>query len=253
MTFTVLSVLAHPDDEAIWCGGTLAKYADAGARTAVVDCTWAEGTVRAGELERSLGILGAQPPRLLGYADARDPDSAPGAPRFVDVPLEESVGRVVGHIRELRPDAVITFDANGSSGHPDHVHAHRVTLAAVEAAAHGQMFRDAGAPWRTQALYLATLPLSVVRAQWEAVLGSPPEPGQSLPGTPDEHVTTRIDIAKWGERKYRAMLAHESEAARGASLSLLLNLPEEARALLLSNEWYVRVGHRGPAEDALTG
>ncbi len=95
MVSSVLAVHAHPDDEAIWTGGTLARYADEGARTAVVTCTWAEGTVRAGELERSLGILGAGEPRLLGYADARKPESAPGRPRFVDVPLDEAVGRVV--------------------------------------------------------------------------------------------------------------------------------------------------------------
>lgn len=237
----LLCVHAHPDDEAIWTGGTLARYADEGARTAVVTCTWAEGTRRAGELRRSLEILGAGEPRLLGYADARDAASAPGRPRFLDVPLDEAVGRLVGHIREFRPDIVITYDGYGAYGHPDHVHAHRVTMAAVEASGYDQLYRDAGAPWRPRALYLATLPRSVVLSHWQEVFGSPPEPGHTLPGVPDDEVTARLDVARWAERKWAALHAHESEVARGASMTLLTALPERARTEMLSNEWYRRV------------
>ncbi|GAA3307834.1 PIG-L family deacetylase [Nonomuraea dietziae] len=253
MDFGVLCVHAHPDDEAIWTGGTLARYADEGARTAVVTCTWAEGTRRAGELERSLDILGAGKPRLLGYADARKPESAPGSPRFLDVPLDEAVRRVVEHIREFRPDVVLTYDGWGSYGHPDHVHVHRVTMAAVEAAGYDQLYTDAGAPWRPHALYLATIPRSVVASHWQAVFGTPPEPGQTLPGVPDEHVTTHLDVGRWAERKWAAMHAHESEVGRGASMTLLTSLPEQARAQMLANEWYRRVSYTGPSETALSG
>ncbi|WP_084956346.1 PIG-L family deacetylase [Thermoactinospora rubra] len=151
MDLRLLCVHAHPDDEAIWTGGTLARYADEGAATAVVTCSWAEGTRRAEELRHSLDILGAGEPRLLGYADARKPESAPGNPRLLDVPLDEAVGRVVEHIRQFRPDVVLTYDGYGSYGHPDHVHVHRVTMAAVEAAGYDQLYRDAGAPWRPRA------------------------------------------------------------------------------------------------------
>ncbi|MEV0201655.1 PIG-L family deacetylase [Nonomuraea sp. NPDC050691] len=250
--FGVLSVHAHPDDEAIWTGGTLARYADEGARTAVVTCTWAEGTVRAGELERSLDILGAGEPRLLGYADARKPESAPGAPRFLDVPFDEAVGRVVRHIREFRPDVVLTYDGYGAYGHPDHVHVHRVTLAAVEAAGYDQLYPDLGEPWWPRALYLAAIPRSVVVSHWRAVFGADPEPGQTLPGVPDDRITTTLDVGRWGERKWAAMHAHQSELERGASMTLLTGLPEQARAQLLGTEWYRRVGHTGPAETALT-
>ncbi|MEV0145412.1 MULTISPECIES: PIG-L family deacetylase [unclassified Nonomuraea] len=249
--FGVLCVHAHPDDEAIWTGGTLARYADEGARTAVVTCTWAGGTVRAGELERSLGILGAGEPRLLGYADANKPESAPGAPRFLDVPFDEAVGRVVGHIRQFRPDVVLTYDAYGSYGHPDHVHAHRVTMAAVEAAGYDQLHPGTGEPWRPRALYLSTVPRSVVVSHWRSVFGTDPEPGQTLPGVPDDQVTTRLDVGRWAERKWEAMHAHASEVGRGASMTLLTGLPEQARAQMLANEWYRRVGHTGPPETAL--
>ncbi|TDD22022.1 PIG-L family deacetylase [Nonomuraea diastatica] len=253
--FRVLCVHAHPDDEAIWTGGTLAKHADEGAMTAVVTCTWAEGTQRAGELERSLAILGAGEPLLLGYADARKPESAPGAPRFVDVPLDETVGRLVEHIRRLRPDVVLTYDGYGVYGHPDHVHAHRVTMAAVEAAGYDQLHRDAGEPWRPRALYLATIPRSVVLSHWRAVFGADPDPAQTLPGVPDDQITTRLDVSRWGERKWAAMHAHESEVGRGASMTMLTALPDPARALMLANEWYRRVSLTGgpPTGDFLTG
>ncbi|MEV0385422.1 PIG-L family deacetylase [Nonomuraea sp. NPDC050643] len=252
MDFGLLCVHAHPDDEAIWTGGTLARYADEGARTAVVTCTWAEGTRRAAELERSLDLLGAGKPRLLGYADARNADSAPGAPRFVDVPLDEAVGRLVEHIRSVRPDVVLTYDGYGSYGHPDHVHAHRVTMAAVEAAGYDQLYPEAGDPWRPRALYLSAIPRSVVAAHWEAVFGAPPEPGQTLPGVPDDQVTTHLDVSRWAERKWAAMHAHESEVGRGASMTMLTALPEQARAQMLSNEWYRRIAYTGPREEALS-
>ncbi len=76
----MLAVHAHPDDESIFSGGVLAQHAAAGARTEVVTATWTEGTHRAEELARALEILGAGPPRLLGYADAKVPESAPGRP-----------------------------------------------------------------------------------------------------------------------------------------------------------------------------
>ncbi|MER7213593.1 PIG-L family deacetylase [Streptosporangium sp. NPDC020072] len=238
---------AHPDDEAIWTGGTLARYADEGATTAVVTCTGADAPQRVEELERSLEILGAGKPRLLGYTGL-----ANGTPRFRQAPFDEAVGRVVEHIREFRPDIVITYDGYGAYGHPEHVHAHRVTVAAVEAAGYDQLYRDAGTPWRPRALYLATLPRSVVIAQWQAVFGTPPEPGQTLPGVPDEEITTRLDVGPWAERKLAAMRAHDSEVKRGGSLTMLLSLPDDMLALGLNNEWYRRLSYDGPQESALS-
>ncbi|WP_052423150.1 PIG-L family deacetylase [Nonomuraea candida] len=241
MDFRLLCVHAHPDDEAIWTGGTLAKYADQGATTAVVTCTWAAGTRRAAELERSLDILGAGAPRLLGYADARNAASAPGAPRFVDAPLEETVGRLVAQLRQFRPDVVLTYDAYGGYGHPDHVHAHRVTLAAVEASGYDQLYPEAGEPWWPRAVYLATFPRELVEQHYESLFGAPPGPGQALMGVPAGRIAVHLDVAAWKERKWAAMHAHESEVGRGASMTLLTSLPEPARTQLLSNEWYRRL------------
>jgi N-acetyl-1-D-myo-inositol-2-amino-2-deoxy-alpha-D-glucopyranoside deacetylase len=132
---SVLAVFAHPDDEALAAGGLLARHAAAGERTAVVTATWAEDSPRAADLAEALQILGAGSPRMLGYADVRAPASAPGRARLYDAPLDEAVGRLVAHIRELRPEIVVTHDAYGGlTGHPDHVQTHRVTVLAAEAA-----------------------------------------------------------------------------------------------------------------------
>ncbi|MEV0401142.1 PIG-L family deacetylase [Actinoallomurus sp. NPDC050550] len=244
----LLCVHAHPDDEALWTGGVLARYADAGVRTGVVTCTWVEGTRRVEELRRSLALLGAGEPRLLGYSDAGANESG-GDERFVEADVDEAVGRLVGHIREFRPDVVVTYDAFGGYGHPDHVRAHRVTLAAVEAAAYEQLFPEAGEPWQARTLYLVTVPRSVVRAEWEKIFGAPPEPGQVLPGTPDEQVTTTVDVRAWADRKWEAFQAHESEAERGAGPAMFAGLPDEERERLLATEWYIRrdlVARQGP-------
>ncbi|NEC85752.1 hypothetical protein G3I71_07930 [Streptomyces sp. SID12501] len=104
---SLLAVFAHPDDESISAGGVLARHATAHARTAVVTTTWAATTQRATELTEALRILGAGAPRMLGYADSRVPQSAPGSQRFLDAPLDEAIGQLVAHIREFRPEIVV--------------------------------------------------------------------------------------------------------------------------------------------------
>lgn len=226
---TLLCVHAHPDDEAIWTGGLLA----ANPGSTVLTCTYAPGSVRAGELERSLEILGAAGPRLLGYGDRDDP-------RFQDAPYGELVGQVVEAIREVRPRAVVTYDAFGGYGHPDHILAHRITLAAVEAAGYPQLYPGTGEPWRPAELWQATFPSSFVSAMAEQLLGGPPGPDLVLPGTPDELVNEAVDIRGQSAAKWAAMLAHDSEVRRGGSLTMLTSLPEPLRERLLSTEWYIR-------------
>jgi N-acetyl-1-D-myo-inositol-2-amino-2-deoxy-alpha-D-glucopyranoside deacetylase len=146
-------VFAHPDDESLSACGLLARHATAGARTAVVTATWAPDTPRAGELAEALRILGTDEPRMLGYADARAPESAPGRQRFCDAPLDEAVRRLVAHIREFRPEIMVTHDAYGGvTGHPDHVHTHRVTVLAAQAAGLDQLYPDAAAEPEAQGL-----------------------------------------------------------------------------------------------------
>ncbi len=200
---SLLAVHAHPDDESIFSGGVLAQHAAAGARTAVVTATWVGGSHRAAELARALEILGAGAPRLLGYADARVPESAPGRPRFLDAPLDEAVGAVVGHIRAVRPRVVIAPDPyGGMTGHPDHVHTHRVTSLAVRAAGLARLFPEAGAPWQPSALYLATHPRSAVEEVGRR-LGRPGTPTDAFYVSDDAWITATVDVAPGSRRSWR--------------------------------------------------
>lgn len=235
--FSVLSVFGHPDDESLSSGGLLARQADAGARTGVVTATWAEGTRRAAELADALAVLGAGAPRLLGYADDQVPESAPGRPRLREAPLDEAVGRLVRHIRKFRPDVVVTHDAYGGlTGHPDHVHTHRVTVLAVQAAGWERLHPEAGAPWRPSALYLATHPDSATRELGDDLMRD----GRFRYSVPDAWVNTAIDVRPWFDRKIAAVLSHRSEVRRGALPGRVAPLERAAQERLLGTEWYIR-------------
>ncbi|MBD0421617.1 PIG-L family deacetylase [Streptomyces sp. TRM S81-3] len=247
---SLLAVFAHPDDESLSAGGVLARHAAAGARTAVVTATWAEATARAAELAEALRILGAGEPRMLGYADARVPESAPGAARFCDAPLDEAVRRVVGHIRAFRPDIIVTHDAYGGlPGHPDHVHTHRVTMIAARAAGLEQLYPDAGAAWQPRALCLATHPHSAVPALRD-VIGA----RKAVYSVPDEQVTATVDVGPWMKQKIAAVLAHRSEVERGALPGVIAGLSPDARERLFATEWYIRhaLTSAAPAQRELT-
>ncbi|MFH8990462.1 PIG-L deacetylase family protein [Streptomyces sp. NPDC017940] len=249
---SLLAVFAHPDDESLSAGGVLARHAAAGARTAVVTATWAADSPRAAELADALRILGAGPPRMLGYADARVPRSAPDGARFCDAPLDDAVRRLVAHIREFRPEVMVTHDAYGGlSGHADHVHTHRVAVLAAQAAGLGRLFPEAGDPWQPSALYLATHPHSAVSALAEVVGAH-----ETVYSVPDDLVTTVVDVRPWLERKTAAVLAHRTEVARGAVPGLIAELPPRSRERLLGTEWYIRqdLAPRapGPAKDVRT-
>ncbi|GAA1419796.1 PIG-L family deacetylase [Streptomyces thermospinosisporus] len=234
---SLLAVYAHPDDESLFSGGVLARNAAEGGRTAVVTATWAEHTHRAAELAEALRLLGVSgKPRLLGYADARVPDSAPGSPRLCDAPLDETVGRLVGHIRDFRPEIVVTHDAYGGvTGHEDHVHTHRLTVLAAQAAGLERLYPEAGAPWQPRALYLAAHPHSAVRA-----LDGLRVTADDLWTVPDDRITTTVDVGPWLPRKWAAVSAHRSEARRGAAPGLLAGLSADVREQLLGTEWYIR-------------
>ncbi|MET9036297.1 PIG-L deacetylase family protein [Streptomyces mirabilis] len=247
---SLLAVFAHPDDESLSAGGVLARHAAAGARTAVVTATWAADTPRAAELAEALRILGAGEPRMLGYADARVPHSAPGRVRLYEAPLDETVRRLVTHIRAFRPDVMVTHDAYGGlPGHPDHVHTHRVTVLAAQAAGLGQLYPDVGAPWQPRALYLATHPHSAVPAL-RAAIGA----RKTVYSVPDEQVTATVDVGPWMERKIAAVLAHRSEVERGALPGVIAGLSPEARERLFATEWYIRHAPlaAAPAQTELT-
>lgn len=235
-TLTLMAVHAHPDDEAIGTGGVLARYAAEGIRTVLVTCTNGEageiadpalatpdnlGEVRLRELQAACDILGVSELYLLGYRDSgmagRPENDDPRS--FHRAPLDEAVGRLVAVMRRERPQVVITYDENGFYGHPDHIKANQITVAAFDAAADPSRYPAAGPPWQPAKLYYIAVPRSrmteMPRVLRAAGITPPfegePEPDGAALGTPDELITTSIDVAAQIERKHRALLAHASQ------------------------------------------
>ena len=121
--------------------------------------------IRQGELAHAAALLGVTHVYQLGYHDSGMAGWASNQERqaFVQVPLEDVTGRLVPLIRRHRPDVVVTYDAHGGYGHPDHIMAHRVTMASVTAAAVADRFPKGGTPWQVRKVYYVVWPQSVVR------------------------------------------------------------------------------------------
>jgi LmbE family N-acetylglucosaminyl deacetylase len=245
---TLMAVHAHPDDEVIGTGGLLARCADEGIRTVLVTCTNGEqgdgpdgvkpdhaahdqaqvSLRRLEELRDSVEILGIAHLELLGYRDSGmagwSANSDPGT--FTNVPVEEAAGRLAALMARYRPQVVVTYDETGGYGHPDHIQAHRITLAAAQKSA------------ATRKLYFSVIPRARVR-ELIARLREAGLPGPELPadfGTPDEQITTVVDVSRYAERKRKALEAH---ASQGDNI-FLLRLPEDLRERAFSQESFVR-------------
>jgi N-acetyl-1-D-myo-inositol-2-amino-2-deoxy-alpha-D-glucopyranoside deacetylase len=259
---TLLCVHPHPDDESIACGGVLARAAAAGIRTVVVTCTAGEeGENLAGvdlrgedlvahrrrELAAALTELGVDRHHQLGYRDSGmagspanlHPDS------FHTADLRAAALQLAAIIRAERPQVVVSDDAQGTYGHPDHVKAHQVTARAVALAA-DDAAPLAGEAWQVMKRYSHTLAKGRLLAAHEALLaaglaspfGDAPVGGaDELPlGTPDDRVTTEVDVRPWLERKRAAMAAHRSQIGPD---SFFLNTPEELVAALFATEQFL--------------
>jgi N-acetyl-1-D-myo-inositol-2-amino-2-deoxy-alpha-D-glucopyranoside deacetylase len=242
----LLLVHAHPDDETIGTGATMARYAAENALVTLVTCTLGEegevlvpelehlaadrddglGQHRVGELAAAMEALGVTDHRFLG-GPGRWRDSGMMGLASNDRPdcfwqadLDVAVGELVGVIRQVRPQVVVTYDDNGGYGHPDHIQAHRVTVAAFDAAGDPGRYPDAGEPWTPSKLYEAVIPVSMLRQAFEALseLGEEAPFGATDPselpmGTPDELVTTAIDARDYLDAKVAAMRAYRTQIA----------------------------------------
>jgi LmbE family N-acetylglucosaminyl deacetylase len=268
---TLLAVHAHPDDETITMGGTLARYSAEGVRTVVVTCTLGDlGEVNQADLAVEAGVaalrereLDAATRRLgvsrlvkLGYADSGmagwPSNHLPGA--FFAAPLDQAAARLADVIRQERPQVVIGYDQTGGYGHPDHLKVHAVTVAAIEA-----LGRD-GVQTRTSAsgpapsarpakLYFVRFPLSwsraFVRSLRDAGIdapGSAPSGADGGPelehiGVPDGLVTTAIDVKDFVPTKLAALACHTSQMAPG---HFLRRMPVELAQRLWAYEFYSR-------------
>ncbi len=239
----LLFVHAHPDDECIGNGASMARYAAEGVPVTLVTCTRGEegevlvpdlehlaahhtddlGAHRVTELAAAMAILGVTDHRFLGgpgrYRDSGMMDTPPNERPdcFWKADLDEAAAYLVAVVREMRPVAVATYDDNGGYGHPDHIQAHRVTMRAVELAADPTFRPDLGAAWDVPKVYENVIPRSVLKQGMEAMkeagldfFGT--ENVEDLPfGVPDEMATTRVDATDYEPLKMQALAAHETQ------------------------------------------
>lgn len=240
-------VHAHPDDETINTGASMAYYAAAGAHVTLVTCTLGEegeilvpdlahlaadsgdalGPHRAGELVAAMEALGVEDHRILGgpgrYRDSgmigTPPNDRPDC--FWRADLDEAASELVAVLREVRPQVLITYDANGGYGHPDHIQAHRVTHRAAELAAADDFRSDLGAAWDVPKIYQCVIPYSMLQAGIDAMNAAGDteffggaERAEDLGfGVPDDTVTTVLDANEFAGAKMAAMTAHATQIA----------------------------------------
>ncbi|MFJ7910895.1 mycothiol conjugate amidase Mca [Kitasatospora sp. NPDC096204] len=239
----LLSVHAHPDDESSKGAATLARYAAEGVDVLVATCTGGErgsvlnpamdrpevradlARVRREEMAAAREILGVRQ-RFLGFIDSGMPGPDEPLPEgcFAAEPVELAAAPLVALIREFRPQVVVTYDETGGYPHPDHVMTHRVTVAAVEAAAGPELHPELGEPWQVSKLYYH---LALSRAWFQALdegmteRGVPSEMGELLAGWPDTPpalaTTTRIACAEQFAVRDAAMLAHATQVQPGVA------------------------------------
>lgn len=238
---TLMAVHAHPDDECLGTGGALARYSEEGVHTILVTATRGEegevvapdmdpaevrpklGDVRLEELHRSCETLGVGASYVLGYRDSGMADtSANQHPEcFAQADLHEAIGRLVALMRQTRPHVVTCYNEYGGYGHPDHIQVNRATVAAFHAAGDAAQYPGIGpAPWQPQKLYYTSYPRSyivmryeVMRAMGDATPLDRPDFDPKRVGTPDEEITTRIDIRPYIQRKVDALRCHRSQVA----------------------------------------
>lgn len=267
MTRTIMAIHAHPDDEAISTGGLLARYTADGVRTVLVTCTSGEmgeiadpslahpgnlGEVRRRELNQACQILGVTALHLLGYRDsgmAGTPDNQhPEA--FHQADLGEATGRLVTLIRRERPDVLVTYDEQGFYGHPDHIQANRITLAAWDAAGDPRWYPELGEAWSPSKLYYTAVARSAMRQFAERLRAAGVEPPfddeEPTFGVPDELITSVVDVTSWVERKRDALMAHRTQM--GANV-FFARMPPPLFHELFAAEAFIRVASRVAAPD----
>ena len=260
---TVVFVHAHPDDEAIFTGGTMRRLATAGHRVVLVVATGGElGLVpddlavppdgpapawlaghRTAETDAAAEVLGVARVAWLGYHDsgmAGDPaNDAAGS--FWAADPDEARSRLAAVLRAEAPEAVVVYDADGIYGHPDHVQVHRVGRRAAAATGVATVY-DA----TVDREYLHFVETHLVE---EAILGGDLGLVRSHIGVPSVEVDATIDVRAVLDVKRAAMAAHASQIPESTSA---LRLPTHHFADVYGWEWYVRTGPPGPI-DALGG
>lgn len=252
MPATLVSFHAHPDDECIQTGGTLAKAAAEGLRVVTVFATRGEhGEVgdgvlgpgesltdrRTAETKAAAEILGTDRVEFLGYLDSgmegTPENDADGS--FWSADLDEAAARLAAILRDEHATVLTVYDERGGYGHPDHIQVHRVGVRAAALA---------GTPRVYEATVNRDAARRAIAERWDAARAS----GLDLPvdledpesfdiGMPESRITTEIDVRDYVERKRAALAAHASQVDE---TSWFLAMPEDAFEQFFGREWYIR-------------
>lgn len=242
----ILTVHAHPDDEASKGAPTLAMYAQQGVRTVLVCCTGGEegdlqnphlrepgqpfhgltpeqekatlAELRPDELRRSAEVIGFSRVAMLGYRDSGMADTEPNnhPECFHQAPLDEAVGRLVDIIRTERPQVIITYgDDQRGYPHPDHLKVHDISIPAFERAGDPSWYPELGEPWQPLKLYYSTWSKARLMAVHEGMIrlrGESPFDDAWLERPDADHrITTRLDIGAFLWARSGALRAHATQ------------------------------------------
>jgi len=246
----LLAVLAHPDDESLGFGGTLARYAAERVETYLVTATRGErgrfgslgkgvdpvevGRVREGELRNAAAVLGIREVSILNYPDGAVDQVEP----------RTAIRAVVSHIRRIQPDVVVTFGPEGAYGHPDHIAISQFTTAAIVCAADCAYRTDGGSeetsvPHRVRKLHY----LAWRSQKWQAYQTAFRKLTSIVDGLerqaapwPDWAVTTAIDTSAYWTIVWKAVCCHQTQLSIYERLEKLTE--DEQTALWGSQEFY---------------
>jgi mycothiol S-conjugate amidase len=234
----LVSVHAHPDDEASKGAGTVARYAAEGVRASLVCCTGGEEgdilnpaadtpevradlqAVREAELRASVDAIGYARLFLLGYRDSGMPGTEANArpDNFANAPLDEAVGRLVAVLRHERPQVLVTYgDESAFYKHPDHLRVHEISVPAFAAAGDPDRYPEAGEPWQPVKLYYSGFSFRRIRALHDAYeqLGEESPYAERIAQWPADFEitppTTMIDVGDFLAARRAALLAHRTQ------------------------------------------
>jgi N-acetyl-1-D-myo-inositol-2-amino-2-deoxy-alpha-D-glucopyranoside deacetylase len=265
----LLAFHAHPDDETIAMGGTMAKYASAGIPVVVVTAT--DGAlgevhnyddpgpikerlaeVRAEEIRAALDILGVKDQEFLGYRDSGmmgwETNHHPNC--FWQADHQEAARRLVSLIRKYRPEVMTIYDPHGGYGHPDHINVHRIGIDAFYASDDEMRFplSKGEEGWRPAKLYMTARPRTRMAAWAEMRLSEGSIDAETAErmrqsGVPDDLVTCLVDVREYVETKLNALRAHRTQIPLDWPM---LTVPEDRKDEVLGREAFVRVF--GPTE-----
>jgi len=270
---TLMIVHAHPDDEVIGSGGTLAQYSDQGINTVLVTATLGEegeivvadmdtpenharlADIRREELRKATEILGIKHQEFLGYRDSgmvgRPSNEHPEC--FHQANLDEATGRLVRLVRAYRPQVLVSYNAAGGYGHPDHIACHKVTLAAFDAAADRERYTEAGPAWAPLKLYEMSRPRELTQQGWEQMrergLKTPldnPDYDIARFTVPIAQITTAINVSAYIQRKRAALLEHRTQIAADGPF---FAMPEDIGRQWFGVEYFTLLQSRVPLPD----